>query len=401
MPVTIASLAHRNDHWTNDSRPALRPKRYEIDGGGGKPKRPHEHRPGIADPQAQRLPQEVDEGNDHRGRQQNGHGVRPAITPPRRQRDPGQDHRQQDESDQPELKSDEFAERTQRPFMRRGRPHQLEAERRPVVLHVPDQDRQKQRECDQRSQPRIGAAQPAPAPARHQHERRYRRKHEGCGEFRQQRKPREHAGCQPPAPIVALGEPHQCPHHGGDKWDQRDVGRDFGHQQAVIERCLHHQDRDHHRADVMRHAPDDIGEQPLRHAHRQQTGKAHAEIGVAEDRGAKPDEPRNHRRMIEEGKHVFLRPGPVIGLVRPQIEQACVNHPHGRQRCDQRDNGKPLPKGRLDLLGEAMIGRRNRHGAFSPNARKVSTCTQPRRRPGKRRVHFSRTELNASFASLS
>ena len=96
----------------------------------------------------------------------------------------------------------------------------------------------------------------------------------------------------------------------------------------------------------MRHAPDDVGEQKLRDQHRDNAAEPHAETGVAEDRGAEPDQPGDAGRMIEKGKRALLRPGPVIGLVGPQIEHAGIDQPHRRQRCDQQGNGKPWRRGR-------------------------------------------------------
>ena len=53
-------------------------------------------------------------------------------------------------------------------------------------------------------------------------------------------------------------------------------------------------------------AADDIGEQHLRDQHRQHAGKADAKIGVAENRGAEADEPRDHGGMIEEAERALL-----------------------------------------------------------------------------------------------
>ena len=258
--------------------------------------------------------------------------------------------------------------------MGRGCAHQLESERRPIMLGIPDQDRQEQNKRDQRREPWIRAEQPAPTPVRYQHECEHGRNQHHDGKFRQQRQPGEHAGGEPPAPIAAFVEPDQCPHHRDGKRNQRHVGRDLGHQQPVVKGCFRHQHREHDRADVMRHAPDDIGEQQLRDQHRKDAGEPDTQIGIAEDRGTETDEPGNHRRMIEEGKHVLLRPGPVIGLIGAQIDQACVNHPQCRQRGDQRGNGEPLPKNGTVRFGAAAGGLGNRHGAFSPTPIAVSTC---------------------------
>jgi hypothetical protein len=77
----------------------------------------------------------------------------------------------------------------------------------------------------------------------------------------------------------------------------------------------------------MGHAADDVGEQELRHQHREDAGEPHPQIGVAEDCGAEADEPGDHGRMIEEGKHILFRPGPVIGLVGAQIDDAGIDQP--------------------------------------------------------------------------
>src|SRR6266478_4869941 len=94
--------------------------------------------------------------------------------------------------------------------------------------------------------------------------------------------------------------------------------------------------------------------------------------------------PKLVSRMIEERKHVLLRPGPVIGLVGAQIYHTCVNDPQCRHRDDQHRNGKQLPKGKTIRFGSAVVGRSNRHGAFSPTPIEVSTCS-PSLLSGERR----------------
>ena len=225
--------------------------------------------------------------------------------------------------------------------MGRDRAHELEAERRPVVLRIPDQHRQKHDHRNQRRQKRPGAEQPAPPPVRHQHERDNRRQQHDRGEFRQQRQPCEQACGQPPARIAALVQPHQRPQHRDRAGDHRRVGRDLRHQQPVIQRRFRQQHREDDGARIMRHAPDDVGEQKLRDQHRDDAAEPHAETGVAEDRSAEPDQPGDAGRMIEKGKRALLRPGPVIGLVGAQIEHAGIDQPHRRQRGDQQHNGKP------------------------------------------------------------
>ena len=101
-------------------------------------------------------------------------------------------------------------------------------------------------------------------------------------------------------------EPGQRPPHRNRKQDQRNVRRDLGHQQSVIERGFRHQHGHHHRAEVMRCAPDNIGEQNLRKQHRDNASEAYTQICVAEDRGAEANEPRDHRRVIEKRKHALL-----------------------------------------------------------------------------------------------
>ena len=249
----------------------------------------------------------------------------------------------------------------------------LKAERGPVVLRVPDQDRREHQHCDQRRPPRILTEQPAPAPVRHQRERHHRRQQHDHGELRQQRQPREQARGEPPARIAALVQPHQRPQHRDRKRDHRRVGRHLRHQQPVIQRRFRHQHREHDGANIVRHAPDDIGEQQLRDQHRDDAAKPYAEIGVAKDRGAEPDQPGDPGRMIEEGQHALLRPGPVVGLVGAQFEHAGIDQPHRRQRRDQQHDGKPWRRRRMVRLGLAVIGRGYRHGAFSSTGPEVST----------------------------
>ena len=234
--------------------------------------------------------------------------------------------------------------------MVRHRAHDLEAEGRPVVLVVPDQDRRKHEKRDQRGEVGIGTEQPAPAPVRHQRKSQHRRQQHQRREFRQHRQPREQAGRKPPAAIAALVQPNQGPQHRDSKGNHRAIGRDFRHQQSVIERGLRQQHRQHDRAEIMGYPPDDVGEQNLRHQHRHNAGEPHAETGVAKDRCAETNKPRDHRRMIEEGKRALLRPGPVIGLIRAQIEQAGIEHAHQRHRGNQCNHAEPAPRGKIVRL---------------------------------------------------
>ena len=268
--------------------------------------------------------------------------------------------------------------------MGRGGTHQLESERRPVVSGVPDQHRQEHYDRDQRRKPGGRTAEPAPTPARHQHERQHGRDQHHRGEFGEQRQSREQAGGQPPAAVAAFVQSDQRPQHRDRERDQRHIGRDLGHQETVVERRLRHQHRQHDRTHVMGHAPHEVRQQQLRDQHRQHAGEPDAEIGVTEDRGTETDEPRNHRRMIEKGEHVLLRPGPVIGLIRSQIDHAGIDHPHHGHRRDQRHDGQPVPVTGPIWFGAADVGRGCRHGAFSPTPAGVSTCSASSRSDGWR-----------------
>ena len=272
------------------------------------------------------------------------------ISAPCREHHTEQHHRQQDRPDLAELKADIIAKRAQRDGMCCGGANELKPERGPVVHPVPDQDRREHRDGDQRRGPRIRTAQPAPTPVRHDNEESNGGEKHQRGQFRQQRQAGEETGREPPARVAALREPHQRPHHRQFERDQRNVGRDLRHQQAVIQRRFHHQNRQYGGTDVVRDAADDIGQQQLRNRHRQQPGKPDAEIGIAENRGAETNEPRDHRGMIEEGQRVFLRPGPVVGLVRAQIQRAGKDASHRRHHSDQcRDPKQRLKRGTLRL----------------------------------------------------
>ena len=179
--------------------------------------------------------------------------------------------------------------------MGRDRAHELEPERGPVVLVIPDQHRREHDQCNQRRCPRIGTEQPAPPPVRHQRERQHRGQQHDRGEFRQHRQAGEQPGGEPPARIAAFVEPDQRPQHRDRERDHRRIGRHLRHQQPVIKRGLRHQQREHHGAEIMRDAADDIDEQQLRHQHRHDAAEPHAEIGVAENRSAEPDQPGDAR----------------------------------------------------------------------------------------------------------
>ena len=270
------------------------------------------------------------------------------------------------------------------------------------MLAIPDQHRQEHDERDQRREPGHRAGQPARTPGRHQHEGQHGRKKHDDGEFRQQRQPAEQPGRQPPARIAALAEPHQRPQHRDRERDHRHVGRHLGHQQPVIKRGLRHQHRQHHGADVVGHAPHHVGEQQLRDQHGQHAGKPHPQIGIAEYRGAETDEPRDHRRMIEEGQHALLGPGPVIGLVGAQIDHAGVDQPHRRHRGYQRHHAEQLRTGEMggEMVGlGAALGRGNRHGAFSP-ARGRGVNVPGWRVAGTTAERWSPAALNSNIAGV-
>ena len=75
------------------------------------------------------------------------------------------------------------------------------------------------------------------------------------------------------------------------------------------------------------------------------------------------------RQGLAQGVRLFVH-----GLLELQTHDAGIDHPQRRQRGDQRGDGEPLPDGRAVRLCSAAVGRGDRHGAFSPTPREVSTC---------------------------
>ena len=247
--------------------------------------------------------------------------------------------------------------------MGRDRAHELEAERGPVVLVVPDQHRREHDQCNQRRRPGIGAEQPAPPPVRHQRKRHHRRQQHDRGEFRQQRQPGEQPGGEPPARIAAFMEPDQRPQHRDRERDHRRVGRHLRHQQPVIKRGLRHQQREHQARkscvtrrtmSASRSCVTSIATMPPNRTPRLVSPK------IAVPNRIEPGDPR---RMIEKGQHALLRPGPVIGLVGAQLDDAGIDQPHRRHRGDHATTAShPGAAGAIQSL--AIVGG-VRHGAFS------------------------------------
>ena len=196
---------------------------------------------------------------------------------------------------------------------------------------VPVKHRRKHQQRQGRAEPEPGTSQLSPPPIRNEHEKRNRRQQQQRGVFRRQREPAEQAGCEPPALIVRLPQPDQRPHHRELEGDQRDIGRELGHAEPESEAGFRQQRHDQHVADVAHHAPDDVGEHQLHDEHREQAGKAYAEIAVAEKRSAQAYGPCDERRMIEIGEGALLPPRPVIGFIHPEIDRRSEDRAQDRK----------------------------------------------------------------------
>src|SRR5262249_1506644 len=75
--------------------------------------------------------------------------------------------------------------------------------------------------------------------------------------------------------------------------------------------------------------------------------KADTECRFAEQRGPEPDEPSDHRRMIEERQNGFFRPGPIVCFIKPQIERRrkhAARHGEAEHKPDRHDQRPSSPR---------------------------------------------------------
>ncbi|MGY3426456.1 hypothetical protein ACVWZW_006960 [Bradyrhizobium sp. F1.13.4] len=201
-------------------------------------------------------------------------------------------------------------------------------------------------------------------------------------------------------PWAALRKPHQAPHHRHRKRDHGDIGRNLRHQQAVIERGFRHQYREHDGAHIMGEAADDVGEQELRHQHRDDAAEAHTERGVAEDHSAEPDQPGDAGGMIQEAERRLLRPRPVIGLVRTQLDGGGVDHAQQRHRSNDRRGHDERPARRA-YGGHRDVGSCRHGGAFRQPGTGESMLREETCHPGARRSREPGTHSHREWRGTS
>src|SRR6185312_10383171 len=177
--------------------------------------------------------------------------------------------------------------------------------------------------------------------------------------FAQERQPAGRAHQQPPARVAGLVEPAQRPKDQAREQQQRRARLDHDGEEAVIERALHRKHHEQSGVPASRAAARDIGEDQLDEWQRKDLREAGPERRVAEAKLPEPLEPRHHRRLVEKAQRRLVRPGPVIGLVRPEIEvRRRRQAQHGEDEDDQqRDDEEDARRRRRALRGQITLDR--------------------------------------------
>ena len=159
----------------------------------------------------------------------------------------------------------------------------------------------------------------------------------------------------------------------------RRVGRDLRHQQPVIQRGFRQQHGEDNRAHIMRHAPDDVGEQELRDQHRDDAAEPHAETGVAEDRGAEPDQPGD-ARADDRGRKARSPSTRSSNRPRRCADRSRRHRPAASPSAPQSaGHAQAMAGGRTVRFRLAVIGRGYRHGAFSSTPRECQRVAAEKR----------------------
>jgi hypothetical protein len=135
-----------------------------------------------------------------------------------------------------------------------------------------------------------------------------------------------------------LLQPHQRPDRSGKETHQWNVGLGEHDHHAKRQGALDCQYREQGGSGVSGRPVDDVGQQDLGREQCRDPHEPDPERGITENRRADPDEPGNHRRMVEKADDVFLRPCPVIRLIGLQLEGCREQNPAKCTSDDDCDN---------------------------------------------------------------
>ncbi len=199
---------------------------------------------------------------------------------------------------------------------------ELLGKRRPVMLGIPENDRAEQKKRDRSSQIGLAPLEPNPHLRRRQKPDRDAGQEEDAGIFAEQQEPHGNAGEVPPFAATALPDQRQSDAAQHPEQDRRRVRI---HDDRKERGVRHHGEPQRRRDADAAVVEQDDGEginQRRRGDHRRDRHAAHAENGVAEQRGAEPDQIGDHRRMVEIADRQVPRPQPVIGFVGLEVDVA-------------------------------------------------------------------------------
>jgi hypothetical protein len=126
--------------------------------------------------------------------------------------------------------------------------------------------------------------------------------------------------------------------------------------------------------------------------HVEQRGRdLHRQVRLAEDVGRGPDQPGDHRRLGIIAELEFLRPDPVLRLVRIEIDRL-TREPQQAQERDDADRQQGDAEHRIDLAAKTGRGfehggdRRGGRGRFSGSHGAATLPESPDGTPAGRKV---------------
>ena len=229
----------------------------------------------------------------------------------------------------------EAAQRHGRPPRRRMAVHQVELDRRPRVLLVPEQDRDEPQRHDRGRHVGLRPAQPAATSGRRRQVQQRRNGQQDRGVLRDQAQRAQEARQIPEAgPLVADRQVDERrarrPAH-----EQRRVGQRERPHEAEGGREVEQEDGLPGRDRIARQAREEAPEDPRRRRQAQDGRQVHREQPVAENGRSRRESGTRRGGMIEVAERGVTRPRPVVRLVVEQRQERRQREPRGDEGEDR------------------------------------------------------------------
>ena len=303
-----------------------------------------EHRPVRLDLRLERQIEEIDKDRRRHARQRQRHRLRVLPAPLRRHphgRDrQAEDQRRKEEELTAEVVQDREDAGADRQRIARGQLVHREV-RRPLVGHVPRDDRHEQDGHARDRQVRVRSPKPDAVFARDDKERENARSEQDGGELRVERAEGRDPEDDPPPSARVLGDPHDRQHRQRPEEHQAVIVDEKKRARGKDRQNVRQQRRGQRPRPIAHQRNADPIDHPRRDGRQQPAARPQSSGRRPEDRREEPPHPGDHARLVVVAEREAARPTPVVRLVRDQQVQAHVDQAEREEHSERDQPDRP------------------------------------------------------------